>query len=145
MNFALVPKFGMMGAAWANAIAYAIQALLAYRFSQRFYPVEYEKTRIATLTGAALAACLVARGLPDMPPIAGVLVRGITVVALYVAVLAAAGFFRADELRALRSLRQRRAPRPEPQVPEVTELAGEIVAAEMPLEEMEVPERKTRR
>ena len=145
LNFALVPKFGMMGAAWANAIAYAIQALLAYRFSQRFYPVEYEKTRIATLTGAALAACLVARGLPDMPPIAGVLVRGSTVVALYAAVLAAAGFFRADELRALSSLRQRRAPRPEPQVPEVTELAGGIVAAEMPLEEMEMPERKRRR
>jgi len=145
LNFALVPRFGMMGAAWANAIAYAIQALLAYRFSQRFYPVEYEAKRIATLTAAALSACLVARALPAMPPIAGVLVRGATVVALYAAVLALTGFFRADELRALASLRQRVRPRPEPQVPEVTELAGEIVAAELPLEEMQATESKSRR
>jgi hypothetical protein len=80
-----------------------------------------------------------------MPPLAGVLVRGSTVVAVYVAVLASAGFFRADEFRALRSLRLRRTPAPAPQVPEVTELAGEIVAAEIPLEEMDMPERKLRR
>jgi O-antigen/teichoic acid export membrane protein len=145
LNFALVPRFGMMGAAWANAIAYAIQALLAYRFSQRFYPVEYETRRIVTLTAAALAACLIARALPAMPPIAGVLARGATVVAVYTGILAAAGFFRADELRALASLRQRPRPAPAPQVPEVTELAGEIVAAELPLEKMETTERKGRR
>jgi O-antigen/teichoic acid export membrane protein len=145
LNIALVPRFGMMGAAWANAIAYALQALLAYRFSQRFYPVQYETTRIATVAGAAVAACLIARWLPGMPPIAGVLVRGATVLAIYVSVLAAAGFFRADELRALRSLRRRPASRPEPQAPEVTELAGEIVAADMPLEEMETAERERRR
>ena len=80
-----------------------------------------------------------------MPPIAGVLARGATVVAVYAGILAAAGFFRADELRALASLRQRPRPAPAPQVPEVTELAGEIVAAELPLEEMETTERKGRR
>ena len=144
LNLGLVPRFGMMGAAWANAIAYAIQALLAFRFSQRFYPVEYEARRIATLAGAALAACLIARALPGMPPVAGVLVRGATVVVLYAAALGVAGFFRADELRALRALRRRRSAQPEPQAPEVTELAGEIVAADMPLEEMERTERKRR-
>jgi O-antigen/teichoic acid export membrane protein len=145
LNFALVPRFGMMGAAWANAIAYAIQALLAYRYSQRFYPVEYETKRIVTLTAAALAACLTARALPAMPPIAGVLIRGTTVVVLYAAVLAVVGFFRTDEIRALVSLRKRGRPRPEPQAPEVTELAGEIVAAELPVEEMQAPDRKGRR
>ena len=145
LNFALVPRFGMMGAAWANAIAYAIQAILAYRFSQRFFPVEYEARRIATLAAAAIVACLLARALPAMPPIAGVFARGITVIILYAAILGMAGFFKQDELRALKSLRRRGGPRTEPVAPEVTELAGEIVATELPVEQMEATERKGRR
>ena len=133
LNFALVPRFGMMGAAWANAAAYALQAGLAYRFSQRFFPVQYETARIMRVAAAGLLACLVARALPEMAPAMGVLVRGSTVVVLYAGTLWAAGFLRGDELAQLRAVRRRR-PAPQSTVapPETTELAGEIVAAELP-------------
>jgi O-antigen/teichoic acid export membrane protein len=133
LNFALVPRFGMMGAAWANAAAYALQAGLAYRFSQRFFPVQYETSRIARVAAAGLLACLAARALPDMPPVTGVLVRGSTVVGLFAGMLWATGVLRGGELDQLRAIRR---PRPAPSAsvapPETTELAGEIVAAELP-------------
>lgn len=134
LNLALVPRFGMMGAAWANAAAYALQALMALRFSQRFYHVDYQTRRIALLVGAALAACLAARALPAMNPLAGVVVRGLTVVAIYAVVLLAAGFFEPQELAVLRRLRRGAPRRSEGPAPEVTELGGEIVTAELSAE-----------
>jgi O-antigen/teichoic acid export membrane protein len=146
LNFLLVPRFGMMGAAWANAAAYALQALLAYRFSQRFFPVRYETRRIALLILAALAACFSARALPSMPPIAGVVVRGTTVIVVYGVLLALTGFFKQEELRVLAGLRGRRGPPRTVPPPEVTELGGEIVAAEILPGELDgAPDRRERR
>ena len=139
LNFALVPRFGMIGAAWANAVAYALQALLAFRFSQKFFPVQYETRRIATVTIAAVIACFCGRALPAMTPIAGVFLRGGAVVLVYVALLGLAGFFRPEELRGLaRVSRRRPQPRTAPP-PEVTELVGEIVAAEIVTDEASAP------
>jgi O-antigen/teichoic acid export membrane protein len=135
LNFLLVPGFGILGAAWANAAAYALQAILAFRFSQRFYPIEYETRRIALLAGAALVAAVAARSLPAMQPVIGVLVRGITVVLLYAGALAVSGFLHPEELRAISRLAKRRGPSVESPAPEVTELGGEIVAAQLPPEE----------
>jgi O-antigen/teichoic acid export membrane protein len=131
LNIALVPRFGMIGAAWANAAGYGVQAVLAFRFSQRFFPVRYETQRIALISGAALVACLIARALPEMPPAVAVAVRALAVLVVYATVLGVSGFLRPEELRALARLRRR-----EPKVagaggPEVTELGGEIVAMEV--------------
>jgi len=132
LNFALIPRFGMIGAAWANGAAYAIQALIAYGFSQRFYPVAYEYGRIARAIVAALVAYAAARALPVMPAIAGVLTRGATVIVVMSALLWVTRFFNPDELRALNTLRIRRAPRGATAPAETTELAGEIVAVDVP-------------
>jgi O-antigen/teichoic acid export membrane protein len=135
LNFALVPTFGILGAAWANAAAYALQAVLAFRFSQRFYPIDYERRRIALLAAAALVSCVAARSLPAMQPVAGVLVRGATVVLLYAGGLAVAGFLHPEELRVIARLAKRRGSSVESPPPEVTERGGEIVAAQLPPEE----------
>ena len=139
LNFVLVPRFGMMGAAWANAVAYGLQAVLAFRFSQMFFPVQYETRRIVTLAAAAVIACVCARALPSVHPIAGVLMRGTTVILVYGALLAAAGFFKPEELRALSRIRRRK---PQPRTtppPHITELGGEIVAADIVPDELNTP------
>ena len=69
LNFLLIPRFGIIGAAWANAAAYALQAALALGFSQRFYPVAYESGRLSRAVGAALVAYIAARALPAMSPL----------------------------------------------------------------------------
>ncbi len=133
LNFALIPRFGIIGAAWANGAAYAAQAAIAYRFSQRFYPVAYERGRLARAIGAAVLGYTAARLLPEMPPIAGVLLRGLTVVAVMGGVLWWTRFFNAAELRTLDSLRRRvRGARPVTTPPEATEMAGAIVDVDLP-------------
>ena len=132
LNFALIPRFGIIGAAWANGAAYALQAFLAYGFSQRFYPVRYEYGRVSRAVAAALVAYVAGRALPAMPPVAGVLARGATVAVVMTALLWLTRFFNAEELRALNALRLRRASRPMSPQPETTELAGEIVAVDLP-------------
>jgi O-antigen/teichoic acid export membrane protein len=132
LNFLFVPRFGIIGAAWANAASYALQAALAYAFSQHFYPVAYEYGRVLRAVSASVLAFGAARALPAMPPAAGVLARGVTVMAVMTAILWLTRFFNPEELRALNALRIRRAARPAPPGAETTELAGEIVAVEVP-------------
>jgi O-antigen/teichoic acid export membrane protein len=132
LNFVLIPRFGIIGAAWANGAAYALQASIAYGFSQRFYPVAYEYGRVSRAIAAALVAYAAARMLPVMPAIAGVLIRGATVIVIMSLLLWLTGFFNADELRVLNALRMRGTSRDRPAPAETTELAGEIVAVEVP-------------
>jgi len=133
LNLALIPEYGMLGAAWANGAAYAIQSAIAFRFSQRFYPITYERGRIARAVGAALLGYLLAWLLPPMPALAGVLVRGTIVLSTVVAMLWVTGFFNTAELRWLNSLRQRhRSQAPVTAAPDSIEMAGEIVSVDVP-------------
>jgi len=131
LNFLFIPRFGIIGAAWANGAAYAVQAALAFHYSQRFYPVRHEYGRIGRVVIAALLAFLIARVLPTMPAVFGIVARGTTVVVVMSALLWLTNFFNPEELRALSSVRMRRGPSPIA-TPETTELAGEIVSVEIP-------------
>ncbi|MDZ7373109.1 MAG: oligosaccharide flippase family protein [candidate division KSB1 bacterium] len=45
-NFLLIPRFGMMGSAYATTLGYAAMALALFVVGQRLYPVRYEYRRI---------------------------------------------------------------------------------------------------
>lgn len=132
LNFALIPRFGIIGAAWANGAAYALQAAMACAFSQRFYPIAYESGRLSRAVAAALLAYVAGRAMPATTPLIGIFVRGMTVVAVMTALLWATGFFNADELRTLRALRLRRVTGPAQPPTETTEFAGEVVSVDIP-------------
>ena len=142
LNLVLIPRFGIIGAAWANAAAYALQAAVALRFSQRFYPIRYEGARLARVAVAGTIAVVAGNALPEMTPWAGVVARGSVVVALFGATLWLSGFFRPEEIASIRRLYVRGAPR-RPSMPpaDTTELAGEIVAADVPHEGVLDPRR----
>lgn len=132
LNLLLIPSFGIFGAAWANAAAYAVQAAVAYVFAQGFYRIEYEWGRLARVSAAALLGYVAARQLPDMPALAGVLSRGAAVVGVTAGTLAITGFFHRGELELLMRLTRRRpAAADVPPPAETTEFAGEIVATEV--------------
>jgi O-antigen/teichoic acid export membrane protein len=132
LNFVLIPRFGIIGAAWANAAAYGLQTAVAYTLSQRFYPIEYEAGRLLRVSAAAVVAYGAARAIPSTGPLAGVLLRGTMVVGVMAALLAATGFFRPDEMRVLQSIRRRPAPGLRASTPETIEMAGEIVTTDIP-------------
>ena len=64
-NFALIPSFGMLGAAWATALSYAVMAALGSFFSARLYPIPFEAGRLARVSVAGLIAFLVSRMAPE--------------------------------------------------------------------------------
>ncbi len=46
LNFALIPSFGMVGAAWATTLAYAAMTVWAFFIIQKIYPIAYEWRRL---------------------------------------------------------------------------------------------------
>jgi O-antigen/teichoic acid export membrane protein len=108
VGLVLVPMYGIVGAAVTVLISYLTLAVLAFVFAQRMYPIRYEVGRIARLILAGLAAALTALWLvPALPPLAGLLARGTTCVAVYLALLWITGFFRATEIAFLREVAAR--------------------------------------
>lgn len=133
LNLVLVPTYGMLGAAWASSGSYAAQSLIAYGFSQHFYPIPYETGRIARALLSAAAGYLAAVALPSFGALATIGARGVTVVLVATALLWVTGFFTAGELRQLRALWSRHPPADPVTVPaDTSEMAGEIVAIEVP-------------
>jgi O-antigen/teichoic acid export membrane protein len=141
LNFLLIPRYGIVGAAWANGISYGVQAVLGYRLSQRYYPISYEWGRLARVCAAALTGYLIAILLPrldvaldprsSLAPVPDALLRGGVVVVVFGGLLFVTGFFHAEELERLRALRRGSPPLPAQRAPDSTERAGEIVATDI--------------
>ncbi len=142
LNFLLIPRYGIVGAAWANGAAYSVQAALGYVFSQRVYPIAYEWGRIVRVCLAGIVANGVARMVPSMQlaadprsalaPVPDLVIRGAIVIGVFVGLLAATGFFHPEELRRLRAIRRGSAPvAATNRAPDSTEMAGEIVATDI--------------
>ena len=51
LNIALIPLYGMVAAAWATTVAYALMAILLYGMVRRIYPVPYNWTAVAITLG----------------------------------------------------------------------------------------------
>lgn len=103
LNVALIPRYGMEGAAAATVASYALMFAAMTWWSQRIYPVPYQWRRVATALGAA--AGLTALGkLLDVP-----LAVALLLVAAYPAALLALGFTRPAALARLRITPLRRA------------------------------------
>jgi O-antigen/teichoic acid export membrane protein len=74
-NLLLVPKFGMMAAAWITLAAFILQAGLLFLFVNKIYPVPYEWTRILKLT----LVCAAVFALGHVPLINNVISRVILI------------------------------------------------------------------
>jgi O-antigen/teichoic acid export membrane protein len=96
--FALIPSYGMMGAAIATVAAYVVMFLAMAWWSQHVYPVPYQWRRVATAAGVGVA--LVTAG-----KLADTGLALSTLLALcYPVGLAVAGFYLPAERKRLRTL-----------------------------------------
>jgi O-antigen/teichoic acid export membrane protein len=87
LNVALIPPYGMIGAAISTAAAYVALFVGMTLYAQRVYPVAYQWRRLATATGAAVGLTVLGRGL-HVP-----LAVAILLVAVYPVSLALLGFY----------------------------------------------------
>jgi O-antigen/teichoic acid export membrane protein len=53
LNFTMIPRWGMYGAAWATTIAYGVEAVGAFALAQRFFALSYRVPEM--LAGTAVA------------------------------------------------------------------------------------------
>jgi O-antigen/teichoic acid export membrane protein len=98
LNFWLVPRYGMVGAAISTVAAYAVLFAGMTVYAQHVYPVAYQWRRVATVVAAAVGLTVLARaaGLSLAPSIA--------LVAAYPLVLLLLGFYLPAERARLRRL-----------------------------------------
>ncbi|MFB3853303.1 MAG: oligosaccharide flippase family protein [Vicinamibacterales bacterium] len=134
-NAALIPRYGMMGAAWANTIAYGTLAAVTVVASWRLYPIRYEWSRLLRVILTGVSAYLLARWAVPVfqSPLAGLVLNTLVTAAAYASVLFLSGFFQAGELRVLRDIcgraRHPKSIRTRDLSPDQVEMAGEIIAA----------------
>jgi O-antigen/teichoic acid export membrane protein len=129
-NIILVPRMGIVGAAISNTLAYAVLAATSWWFSRRFYPIAYERGRLARIVIAGIVAFGTSRLVPDeWGALPSLVARGSLVVLVFGTVLAATGFFVSGEIEKLSSLAARLRRRKIIERPaDTTEMAGEFVA-----------------
>lgn len=98
LNFWLVPRYGMVGAAISTVAAYAVLFAGMTLYAQHVYPVAYQWRRVATVVAAAVGLTVLARaaGLSFTPSVA--------LVAAYPLVLLLLGFYLPAERARLRRL-----------------------------------------
>jgi O-antigen/teichoic acid export membrane protein len=108
-NMLLIPRYGILGAAWANTIAYATLATVTVGISWYVYPIRYEWTRLLRIAVAgALSYAVASATVPgNLPPVAGILLATVATTLTYVLVLSTSGFFQPGELRVLQTIRAR--------------------------------------
>lgn len=69
-NFALIPRFGMMGAAWATLASYAVMAGMGAVLSQRLYAIPFERSRLLAFAAGGCAVYALGRLAPAALPAA---------------------------------------------------------------------------
>jgi O-antigen/teichoic acid export membrane protein len=100
LNFALIPPFGVVGAALATAVGYGILAISFYFLSQHVYRTPYEPRKVLVTVAAACAFGVLGAVPLGSEPFAG-LVK-LSAIAGFVAVIWLTGTMRGPEFAELR-------------------------------------------
>ena len=98
LNLALIPPFGIVGAAVASACGYSVLAVLYYWAAQRVYPTPFEPGKVLTILALAIAAAFAAE-----LPVDGLTAAAVNLlaVAAFVGAVIASRAIGRDELREL--------------------------------------------
>jgi O-antigen/teichoic acid export membrane protein len=91
-NFALIPAFGILGAAWATVLSYAVMAGVGFAVSRRLYPLPLEWPRLIAVAG--VAGLVYAASLLAPQALGPALAVKSALLLAYPALLAATGFLR---------------------------------------------------
>jgi O-antigen/teichoic acid export membrane protein len=107
----LIPRYGMMGAAWATLGGFVTLIAIELTVSQRFYPIPYQLGRFARLGGVVTALYVASVLMPAGAPLATAAVKTAMLLVGFPALLWLTGFFEPAELeharRAVAGVRRR--------------------------------------
>jgi O-antigen/teichoic acid export membrane protein len=105
LNLLLIPRYGMVGAAWATALSFFIMSALSFTASQRAYPIPYVFTRVMSMIGLAIFTYLLSTFVA-LPTLAWQLSIKIGLLAAFPIALYRFGFFSKGEVERGKTLTQ---------------------------------------
>lgn len=135
LNYLLIPRYGMIGAAWATFAGFLIQAGVTLAISQWLYPVPYRYDRLILATLTALGIYFASWLSPFEALIPQLLVKA-ALIACFPAVLLAGGYFDAADVQSGLDWLERRVPPAAPMLRRlriVLRNTGVVLAAPAPL------------
>lgn len=97
LNMLLIPRYGMVGAAWSTVCSFFMMSAMAWYVSQRAYRIPYVFSRVVTLIGLATLLYLVS-GLFQLPSLILQVLLKLAVFAALPIVLYFLGFFSEHEV-----------------------------------------------
>jgi len=100
LNFLLIPRFGVYGAAYTSIVAYISMIVMLYFISRKIYRVDYELGRLAIVGLATALSAFVPELIKPEPYFAGFLFR-CGILFAPIVIYSTGGFLRPDERRAL--------------------------------------------
>lgn len=103
LNIVLIPKFGMMGSAYATVFSYLMVAVFTTFFAQKLYPITIEWPRLAKIAVSAVAIFLLSTLVKVPNLMLAVMLKG-SLIALLFAALYFIGFFSKDEIQEFRKI-----------------------------------------
>jgi O-antigen/teichoic acid export membrane protein len=104
LNFLLIPRIGMMGAAWATLAAFAFQSAATAWVSNRLYPIRYEWRRLVLMVAVALAALASGMLIGELPVLGALALKGLILAGFAGILLVMPGFLQDDERALVSSL-----------------------------------------
>lgn len=107
LNFLLIPRWGMMGAAWATAWAFLLIAACTVAVAQKFYKVSYDYGRVGRVAVLGAVILFLGTKVPPEPSAFSITWHIIMGVVAFPIGLELIGFLNEQERSALRLLSQR--------------------------------------
>ena len=106
LNFLLIPRYGMMGAAWATFFSYFALSLATYITSNRIYYIRYEWGRLVNMAAVALLIYF-GSALVEIQNFFAAIVLKSALFLTFPFLLFIFGFFREEELKKMKEILQK--------------------------------------
>lgn len=100
LNFALIPHFGGMGAAWATVLSFIVRFSLVYLFSQKFYYVKYKWHKMGKALACAFVLFLIGTSVNTNSQVFSICFKT-AILGFFPIILYAVGFFSANEKKVI--------------------------------------------
>ena len=81
LNLFLLPRLGLIAAAWSTLAAYILMVILLFLFVCRFYPVPYEFSRLGKIAIVGIIVYIALSGFLSDTSLEGTIARGIFLIA----------------------------------------------------------------
>jgi O-antigen/teichoic acid export membrane protein len=101
LNLLWIPPYGIMGAAWATLVAYAVLLVLHFIVAQHVYPIPYQYGRMAMPLVLMLGLSVATGAVPPGPTLLALGSKAL-LLAAFPPLLWVCGFFTSEERRVLR-------------------------------------------